>query len=173
MVASQAKSWMKIRQVNMWIPISFLQTLLFGRSMLLHGAIVYLAEGTTCWQSGWNVEAYCRFPGCLCELQSLECVTKIGIAVLFVDFLVKTTACMTSYLIRWLWIIELLVCLKVLEPYHFKLQKWFWRRSVHPSSCFSLPFQSGFCFHLAICFWSLGQTWWEWNHLLRCKVAKI
>jgi hypothetical protein len=41
--------------------------------------------------------------------------------VLFVGFLVKTTACMTGYLIRWLWIIELLVCLKVLEPYHFKL----------------------------------------------------
>ncbi len=67
-VASQAKSWMKIRQVNMWIPISFLQTLLSGRSMLLHGEIVYLAKGTTCWQSGWNVEAYCRFPGCLCVL---------------------------------------------------------------------------------------------------------
>ncbi len=102
MVASQTKSWMKIRQVNMWIPISFLQTLLFGRSMLLDGEIVYLAEGTTCWQSGWNVEAYCRFPGCLCELQSLECVTKIGISVLFVGFLVMTTACMTGYLIRWL-----------------------------------------------------------------------
>ncbi len=64
MVASQAGSWMKTEQVNVWLSIPAsrtLQTLLSGRSALLHGEIVFLAVRTR----------FSRFVVYLCVLKGL------------------------------------------------------------------------------------------------------
>jgi hypothetical protein len=88
-------------------------------------------------------------------------------------FFGKTTACMTGcYLIRWLWIIELHVCLRFWNHIISSYRNDFGDDLCTPLAVSACHFSQVFVFTSQFAS-SLGQTWWEWNHLLRCRVAKI
>lgn len=79
---------------------------------------------------------------------------------------------MTGYLIRWLWIIDYLFACRFWNHIISNYRNDFGDDLCTPLAVSACHFSQVFVFTLQFAS-SLGQTWWEWNYLLRCRVAKI